>query len=99
MNALIILAGLYLFMRLADRLRLINWHTTRPIFVALYLAHILWALGVVYTAFVGALEWHAWFGLLAQALWLEVTKHNWLGGMPDEIKSRPADLGDPELEH
>ena len=97
MTFLAIACAFYLLVRFYDRLRLISWTTAQPLYVALYLTHVLWALGIIYDAFDDGMQWHQWFGMCAQLLWLEVTKHGWLAGVPDAIKTQPADLGDPEL--
>lgn len=101
MNALDLIALLgaaWAALLVADRLRLINWHTTKPLYVALYVTHMLWALGIVYSIFTQGVSWPQLCGLAAMFCWLAVTKHNWLDGVPEEA-TKPGHLGVPELDH
>ena len=65
---------LYIGLRFYDRLRLINWKTTRPLYVALYLAQVMWVLGIVYDIFGGGMQWHQWFGMVSMWCYLEITR-------------------------
>lgn len=87
----------YLAVRLGDRLRLINWRTTKPLYVGLYLSHMLWALGVVHSIFDSGVHWPQVFGLSAMFCWLQVTRQHWPGdSVPDEA-TKPGELGPAEL--
>jgi len=90
--------AIYLALRFYDRLRLINWKTTRRLYVALYLAHIMWVLSILYDIFDGGMQWHQWFGMAAMVCWLEISKTSWLDGVPDAARSETGVLGPPELE-
>lgn len=93
-----IVAALYLFARVLDRLRLINWKTTRALYVGTYLCHALWVLGLAYSVAETGMRWHQAFGLAAMFCWLQVTRQHWLEGVPEEA-TKPGQLGVPELDH
>lgn len=98
LDLLCVVVAAYLALRVSDRLRLINWHTTKPLYMALYLSHMLWALGIIYSIFDSGVHWPQVFGLVAMFCWLEVTRRHWTAGVPDEAKTKPAALGHPEVE-
>lgn len=97
LDLLSVVVALYLCLRLADRLRLINWYTTKPLYVGLYVSHMVWALGIMYSVFHSGVLWHQVFGLTAMFFWLEVTRDYWVCGPPEEV-TKPAYLGEPELQ-
>lgn len=92
-----VVVAVYLAVRLGDRLRLINWHTTKPLYVGLYLSQMLWTLGVVHAVFDTGLHWPQVFGLSAVFCWLEVTRERWSVSVPVEV-TKPGYLGPPEFQ-
>lgn len=101
MNALDLIALLgaaWAAVLVADRLRLINWHTTKPLYMALYVSHMLWALSIVWFIFEVGATWGQLCGLSAMFTWLAVTRKNWLDGVPEEV-TKPGQLGVAELDH
>jgi hypothetical protein len=97
LDLLCVSAAGYLALSLADRLRLINWRTTKPIYVAMYLCHTLWVLGVIWSAaFDDGAHWQQVFGLAGMFCWLQVTRKYWLVGAPSEV-TRPGVLTHPEF--
>lgn len=99
MNLAILGFAIYLGLRLGDRMRLINWHTVLPLHVAMYLTSTLYVLCVLASAYEGAATWEQAIGLAPLFCLLEVTKHNWMNGVPETAKTAPAELGHSELEH
>ena len=99
MNLIALAFAGYLALRFFDRLRLINWHTVRPLYVAMYVGHVLWVLGIIYDTFEVGMRPYQWAGLGAMFCWLEVTRHNWLDGVPEAAKTGPGELGPSELGH
>lgn len=97
LNLICLLVAMWLALLLGDRLRLINWKTTKPLYMALYVSHALWALGIVYSIFTQGVSWPQLCGLAAMFCWLAVTRHNWLDGVPEEA-TKPGHLGVPELD-
>ena len=97
MTVIALLAAIAACLLLGDRLRLINWKTTKPLYMALYITHALWALGIVYSIFTRGVDWPQICGLSAMFCWLAVTRHNWLDGVPEEA-TKPGQLGVPELD-
>lgn len=98
MNLFILGFAIYLGLRLGDRMRLINWHTVLPLQVAMYLFSTLYVLCVLASAYVGSATWEQAIGLVPLFCLLEVTKHNWLNGVPDTAKTAPVDLDHAEME-
>lgn len=96
-NLIVFCALLWACVLLGDRLRLINWKTTKPLYMALYITHTLWALGIVYSIFTDGVTWPHLFGVAAMLCWLAVTRKNWLDGVPEEA-TKPGQLGVPELD-
>lgn len=97
MSLLALIAAIAACLLLGDRLRLINWKTTKPLYVALYVTHMLWALSIVWFIFETGVTWGQLCGLSAMFTWLAVTRHNWLDGVPEEA-TKPGQLGVPELD-
>jgi hypothetical protein len=74
-----------------DRLRLVNWKTTRPLYVLMYLAFCLWSLWIVKAAYNGQVQWYQLLGVAAALAWLAATHKSWHYGPPQEA-SRPMPL-------
>lgn len=90
-----LIAALTACLLLGDRLRRINWHTTKPVYMLLYLSHVLWALGIVYSVITNGAAWPHLAGLSAMFCWLAVTCDHWVDGVPEEIV-KPKDLVGPQ---
>lgn len=98
MNVFVLGFSVYLALRFGDRMRLINWHTVLPLHVAMYLFSTLYVLCVLSSAFDGTVSWEQAIGLMPLFCLLEVTKHNWLNGVPDTAKTAPVELDHAEME-
>ena len=82
LNLVVAAGAIYCGVRFWDRLRQINWRDTRPVYVGLYLGHMLWCLAVIWESAANDLNWSSAIGVVAMACWLEISKHNWQGGPP-----------------
>ncbi len=89
--------GIVCFLGCADRMRLINWRTTRPLIVAMYLSFALWSLLVVKDSWDESIEAYQLFGLVATVVLLAITRARWKDGAPSDV-SKPAPLGEPEIQ-
>lgn len=99
LNLAALAGGAYLFWIIAfERIRHINWRTTQPLSVLMYLCFALWSLGTVYFALADQVHFYQLAGLVAVMLFLKITKVDWQDGAPERIKS---DYGkfDPEPHH
>lgn len=94
LNFLAIVLGMTCFLGCADRLRLINWHTTKPAYVVSYLLFCLWAIWIVDRALRNDVEWYQLIGLVAAISWLVMSRDRWRAGVPADA-SRPASLDEP----
>lgn len=79
------------FLGCIDRLRQVNWKTTRPLVVLFYLVGAFWSLGILYDSLSGGIEWYQLLGMAAILVALLITRHRWRDGPPADA-SRPAPL-------
>lgn len=84
------------FLGCVDRLRCINWKTSRPLVVLFYLVGALWSLGIVYDSVAAGVQWYQLLGIGSILIGLVGTRHRWRYGPPADV-SKPAPLGEPEL--
>lgn len=100
MNILALSLGSLLFVFLMDRMRRINWLTTKTEYVSLYLAQSLWSLGIVLEALRGRIEMYQLGALIASLIWIHLTRTSWKenkDGPPGHVQSARGDLGPPEI--
>lgn len=97
MTAIAMAVSLGLLMVFGDRLRQITWGTTKPIFVALYLSHMLWALSLVYESWIETFDLHDVAGVVAMVIFILITRINWLNGPPLSFRRNPAHQPQPDL--
>lgn len=95
MNTIGILLGLFIFVNLLDRLRLVNWRTARPAALVLLLLCCAISLAAIYEGFRGELAvWHL-VGLMPVLGWLHVTRPEWRHNtIPPWARSDRVDLDD-----
>lgn len=93
LNMLALVLGLTCFLGCADRLRLINWGTTKPLYVGAYLMFTLWSLWICDRALKSDVEWYQLIGVVAALFWLGATRTKWRSGPPVDV-TRPAGLDD-----
>lgn len=99
MNAIALAGGIALLVFLIDRLRRINWKTSKPEYVALYLGQTLWALGIMLEASRDQIEIYQLGAVSSTLIWLYLTRSAWSlsgNGPPDHVSSAPMPLGKPE---
>lgn len=91
--------GIALFIALgfADRLRQISWWSVKPVFVALYLTHLVWALSLLYAAATGCFGAQEIAGTAAALVMLLVTRPNWAKGVPESFTNGNRHLRQPDL--
>lgn len=92
MNTIAMLLGALALLMFGDRLRLINWRTTKCVHVAMYLLMAMWALGVIYDAATVGVQWYQLSGLLGVLIWLYVTAESWRGGAPPATRTDYGEL-------
>ena len=97
MNAFALYVSIYLTVVFGDRLRQINWFTAKPVFVLMYLTHMLWALSLIYDAYIGAFGLHEVSGAVAMLVLIHVTRPNWANGVPSSFLRANAHLKQPDL--
>lgn len=90
------LAG-YLVLCFGDRLRQIDWWTVKPMFVALYLSHMLWALSLLYDTSMGELRLHQAISLVAMLVLIRITRANWADGVPPSFRVGQEHARQPDL--
>lgn len=97
MNTIGIALGLFLFVNLIDRLRLVNWSTGRPAVIASLLLFCASALATIYEGFAGwVTAWHMGADILI-LIWLHVTRPQWRDDtVPDWARSDRVDLDEAE---
>lgn len=98
MNGIAFLLSVAVMLLVWDRQRITNWRTARAYANVLLLIQAAVGLWGVWAACVGDVPPLLWVLLLAALLALLWTLHQWTGGAPRHIQTRPADLGPPELE-
>lgn len=98
MNGVAFLLSVVVLLLAWDRQRLINWRTARVYANVVHLLHAAVGFWGVWAACTDEVPVILWILLLASVLWLLWTLHDWKGGAPRHIQTRPADLGPPELE-
>ncbi|HWH83253.1 MAG TPA: hypothetical protein VNU71_13565 [Burkholderiaceae bacterium] len=101
MNLLTIIAlalSLFVFVNVADRLRLINWRSAKWWAVVLQLVQLALVLWVLYDVFTVGVGWWQAVLLLVNLVWLHVTRPDWRFGPPLAVRSDYGDLGAAELE-
>lgn len=98
MNGLALILSALTFLLVFDRLRLINWRTTKAYAVLQYLFEAAVALWVLYDACSGTVAGYQWLLLAFVIAWLLLTRGDWIGGgAPEHIQTGHGDLGKPEL--
>jgi len=80
--------ALVVFFKASDRLRLVNWRTTRPSCVVAQLAQVWLALWVLYDGFTADVAWWQWALLLADIAWLAISWWDWHDGPPNQVLSK-----------
>lgn len=91
--------AMFVFLSVADRLRLINWHTAKPRCVAAHLMQIALALWVIYDVFTAGVGIFQTSMLVLDLAWLLLTRDHWRDGPPPSAKAdRGGSLGEPEFE-
>ena len=80
--------ALFVFLKASDRLRLVNWRTTRPSCVVAQLAQVGLALWVLYDGFTVGVAWWQWALLLADIAWLAISWWDWHDGPPNQVLSK-----------
>lgn len=98
MNGLALVLSLVVFFFVYDRLRLINWRTTKAYAVLHYLFQAGVAAWVLYDACSGRVAGYQWALIVSVLAWLLLTHRDWIGGVPGHIKTGHGELGKPELE-
>ena len=97
MNPLSLSVSIYLTVVFGDRLRQISWHTAKPIFVLLYLLHMLWALSLIYEAYRGGFGLHECAGAASMLVLIRITRCNWSDGVPTSFLRDNSHLRQPDL--
>ena len=97
MNVTAFLLSLVVLLMAWDRQRVINWRTARAYANVAQLLHAAVGLWGLWAACAGVVPVLLWLLLSASVLWLLCTLHDWKGGAPRHVQTRPADLGPPEL--
>lgn len=98
MNTAAFLLSALVLVIVLDRVRLINWRTTRPVAVLQCLFQAGSAAWVLWDSAAATVDLYQWLLLLLVAGRLYLTRRAWSQGMPQNIQTRPAPLGGPELE-
>lgn len=80
--------ALFVFLKASDRLRLVNWRTTRPSCVVAQLAQVGLALWVLYDGFTVGVDWWQWALLIADIAWLAISWWDWRDGPPTQVLSK-----------
>lgn len=97
MNPFAFSISIYLTVVFGDRLRQISWHTAKPLFVALYLSHMLWALSLLYEVYREAFGLQESAGALAMLILIRITRCNWADGVPASMLRDRSHLRQPDL--
>ena len=97
MNLLALSVSIYLTVVFGDRLRQISWRTAKPIFVLLYLTHMLWALSLIYEAYRGGFGLHELAGAASMLVLIRITRGNWADGVPSSMLRGHSHLRQPDL--
>lgn len=98
MNIVAFLLSLVVLLLVWDRQRSINWSTARAYANVLLLIQAAVGFWGLWGACHDEVPPLLWLLLMAATLSLLWTLHQWTGGAPRHIQTRPADLGPPELE-
>jgi hypothetical protein len=98
MNAAAFILSVINLVLIIDRLRQINWRTTRWPYVLMYICYALTHYGVIYRSLVEGVTFYAILFVLGQLCWLSVTHSNWREGVPREARTGHGNLGPPEFE-
>jgi hypothetical protein len=84
---IVILLAMAVFLKGFDRLRQINWQSTKTSYVGMHLSFVLQSLWTLYDAMEGKCLGPMLFGLAGAALWLFVVSHeSWVNGPPAYCK-------------
>lgn len=97
MNAVAFILSVASLFLLLDRLRQINWKTTRFPYVLMYACYAATHYGVVYISLTSGASIYAIFFGIGQLCWLAVTHSNWRSGVPLEARTGHGVLGAPEI--
>ena len=97
MNPIALSVSIYLTVVFGDRLRQISWRTAKPIFVLLYLSHMLWALSLIYEVYRDAFSLHELAGALSMFVLIRITRCNWADGVPSSMLRDHSHLRQPDL--
>ena len=97
MNAFALYVSICLVFVFGDRLRQINWTTAKPLFVAFYLSHMLWALSLIYEVYRDAFGLHEIAGAVSMIVLIRITRGNWADGVPVSFLRDRSHLRQPDL--
>lgn len=97
MNPLALSLSIYLTAVFGDRLRQISWNIAKPVFVLLYLTHMLWALSLVYEVYRDAFGLHELAGAASMLVLIRITRANWADGVPLSMLNDRSYLRQPDL--
>ncbi len=97
MNGLALIMSLVVFALVFNRLRLINWKTTKAHAVLQYLFQQAVAFWVLYDSCSSTVAGYQWLLIVFVLVWLVLTSKDWRGGVPGHIKTGHGELGKPEL--
>ena len=97
MNPLALSMSIYLTVVFGDRLRQISCNTAKPVFVLLYLSHMLWALSLVYEVYRDAFGLHELAGAASMLVLIRITRGNWADGVPSSMLRGHSHLRQPDL--
>lgn len=97
MNVTAFILSAVILLLVWDRQRITNWRTARAYANVLLLIQAAVGFWGLWGACTGDVPVLLWLMLLAAVLSLLWTLHQWTGGAPRHIQTRPADLGPPEL--
>lgn len=99
MSVIALALALMAFWETFNRLRQINFRTTRFRYVAMYLGCAWFELGVLYDALAADVPLYAVIQLVAMVIWLYlITRDSWKQGIPMEARTGHGDLGPAEIE-
>lgn len=85
LSFVVLLLAVAVFLPAADRLRHINWKTTKAEYVVLHLGLMFWSLGAASDALTsGDVPVHYIAGLTTMWFWLYASSSTWVNGAPPE---------------